>query len=96
MLKPLMANLATVLPYAAPPEPAGSGINSQAIVAWVLGNIVPLIVMGLGVLIIMGARKADYSKTLNTVGIIVIGLVVIGGVVALRAFANDMSSLVFG
>lgn len=90
-----LAAVAAVLPLATPePAPTG-GLNTQGIVAWLIANVVTLIICGLGVLIIMGARKGDYSKTFNTVGIILIGLIVLGGVAALRAFADNIAATIF-
>ena len=87
---------AHILPLAAPaPEPPTGGLNTQGIVSWIIANVVTLIIVLAGVVIIMNSRKGDYSKTFSTVGIIIIGLVLIGGVAALRAFADNISGLLF-
>lgn len=95
----LMATAVTYLPLdalaAAPPD-AASGINTQKIVSWVVSNIVVLVIMGIGLMIIMGARKGDYSKVLSTVGIVVIGLGLIGGVTYLRGLGDFFAKLVAG
>lgn len=96
MLNTLMAahELATnVLPLAAP---AGGGLNSPAIVAWVIKNIIPLIVMFIGLMIILGARKGDYSKTMATVGLVIVGFALIGSVTVLRSFADSIVAVMFG
>jgi membrane-bound ClpP family serine protease len=65
---------------------------------WIQDNIIPLVILILGVLIMVMARRKDHSGALTTVGILLIGLCVVG--LALNgagiAVGQWAASLVFG
>lgn len=83
-----------VLPLAPAPEPTG-GLDSQGIVTWVLKNIIPLVLLFIGLGVIWSAKKGDYSRVMATVGIIVIGFIILGSTAFLRAFADNIAGIIF-
>lgn len=71
-------------------------INTPGIQQWVAQNIVPLLLLVIGVGIISKARKGNWSDTMNTSGIAIIGIIFIVGAAGFMAFGKEMSGLVFG
>jgi hypothetical protein len=74
---------------------AGPDINSQGIVAWGVRNIIPVILLFLGIGIIAGARKGQMSQNAMTITNVMLGLVVIAGAALFYSFAGNIASFVF-
>jgi predicted MFS family arabinose efflux permease len=74
----------------------GPTVNSNGVVEWGVKNIIPLILLVIGIGIIASARKGRISDNANTVTNVVLGMVVISGAALLYTFAGQLSDLVFG
>ena len=76
---------------------AGTGvdINSDGIVAWGVRNIIPIILLVVGIGIIAGARKGQMSQNALTITNVMLGLVVIAGAAFFYGFADNIASFVF-
>jgi hypothetical protein len=74
---------------------AGPDINSQGIVAWGVRNIIPVILLVVGIGIIAGARKGQMSQNAMTITNVMLGLVVIAGAAFFYSFAGNIASFVF-
>ncbi len=74
---------------------AGPDINSDGIVAWGVKNIIPIVLLVIGIGIIAGARKGQMSQNAMTITNVMLGCVVIAGagvVLRLRRQHRDASS----
>lgn len=74
---------------------AAQGINTAGITNFILSTIVPILLGGIGVLIILGSKKGRLGEVFGTLSIVIVGLVVIGGAAAFRAFGNELTNLIF-
>ena len=74
---------------------ADPGINSAGVVEWVVRNIIPLVLLVIGIGIIASARKGRLADNANTLTNVVIGLCVIAGAGVLFAFARELTNLIF-
>lgn len=74
---------------------AATDLNTDGINSWVISKIIPLILLVIGLGILMGAKKAKYADTFATIGIVILGLVVIGGAGVLVGFGDTISETVF-
>lgn len=70
-------------------------MNPGGITEWVLANLVPVILLFIGLGILFVAKKGKYSDVLGTLGIVIIGLVVIAGAAGIRAMADDIANTAF-
>ncbi|WP_148573454.1 hypothetical protein [Nocardioides caldifontis] len=81
------------------PSPAASGtgpdINSDGIVEWGVQNLVPIILLVVGLAIIAGARKGQMSQNALTLTNVLLGCVVIAGAAMFYGFGDDIASFVF-
>ncbi len=75
---------------------AGPTVNTSGVVEWGVKNIIPLILLIIGISIIASARKGRMSENANTLTNVVIGSAVIGSAALLFAFATSLSNLLFG
>ena len=75
---------------------AGPTVNTTGVVEWGVKNILPLILLIIGISIIASARKGRMSENANTLTNVVIGSAVIGSAALLFAFATSLSNLFFG
>jgi len=75
---------------------AGPTINTNGVVAWGVKNVIPLILLVIGIGIIASARRGRISDNANTVTNIVLGSGVIAGAALLYGFAGALTNLVFG
>ena len=75
---------------------AGPTINSTGVVAWGVKNIIPLVLLVIGIGIIASARRGRISDNANTVTNIVLGSGVIAGAALIYGFAENLTRLVFG
>lgn len=75
---------------------AGPSVNTNGVVEWGVKNVIPLILLVIGISIIASARKGRMSENANTLTNVVIGSAVIGSAALLFAFATSLSNLFFG
>ena len=74
---------------------SGPDINSDGIVAWGVKNIIPIVLLFIGIGIIAGARKGPMSQNAMTVTNVLLGCVVIAGAALFFGFADNIASFVF-
>lgn len=74
---------------------AEPGFNSDGIVAWGVKNIIPIILLVVGVTIIAGARKGQMSQNALTITNIMLGCMVIAGAGLFYAFADSIATFAF-
>ena len=74
---------------------AAPNINSDGIVAWGVRNIIPIVLLVIGIGIIAGARKGQMSQNAMTITNVVLGCVVIAGAGLFFGFADNIASFVF-
>jgi hypothetical protein len=86
----------TAVTYALASADAGPSLNSNGVVEWGIKNILPLILLMIGIGIIASARKGRISDNANTLTNVVLGMGVIAGAGLLYAFASGLTNLVFG
>lgn len=70
-------------------------MDSKAIQEWLLTNIVPIILVVIGIGIMARAKKGNWSETLNITGITIIGIIFVVGGAAFIAFGTDLVGVVF-
>jgi hypothetical protein len=75
---------------------AGPSLNSNGVVEWGVKNIIPLVLLIIGIGIIASARKGRISDNANTLTNVVLGMGVIAGAAVLYGFAGQLTDLVFG
>jgi hypothetical protein len=85
-----MTRLAELSLLAADPR-----INSTGVVQWVVRNLIPLILLIVGIGIIASARKGKLSDNANTLTNVLIGMCVIAGAGLIFGFAGQLTSLIF-
>lgn len=71
-------------------------LNSNGITAWVQSNIVPLLLLVVGLGILTRSRKGNLSEVMTTSMIAIIGIIFIVGAAGFIAFGEQMSGIVFG
>lgn len=69
--------------------------NSEGVVEWGVKNIIPLILLVVGIGIIASARKGQMSQNAMTVTNIMLGCIVIAGAAFFYGFADSIASFVF-
>jgi len=74
----------------------GPSLNSNGVVEWGVKNIIPLVLLMIGISIIASARKGRISDNANTLTNVVLGMGVIAGAAVLYGFAGQLTDLVFG
>ena len=74
---------------------AGPDINSDGIVTWGVKNIIPIVLLFIGIGIIAGARKGQMSQNAMTVTKVLLVCVVIAGAALFFGFADNIASFVF-
>jgi predicted MFS family arabinose efflux permease len=74
----------------------GPSLNSNGVVEWGVKNIIPLVLLIIGIGIIASARKGRISDNANTLTNVMLGMGVIAGATVLYAFAGQLTDLVFG
>jgi predicted MFS family arabinose efflux permease len=80
----------------AAPNNTGPSLNSNGVVEWGVKNIIPLVLLIIGIGIIASARKGRISDNANTLTNVVLGMGVIAGAAVLYGFAGQLTDLVFG
>ncbi|GAB6901934.1 hypothetical protein JCM9957A_50240 [Kineosporia succinea] len=76
-------------------ETDGPSFNSNGLVEWGVQNIIPLVLLVIGIGIIASARKGAMKDNANTVTNVIIGLCVIAGAAVLYGFAGQLTDLMF-
>ena len=74
----------------------GPSLNSNGVVEWGIKNVIPLVLLMIGIGIIASARKGRISDNANTLTNVVLGMGVIAGAAMLYGFASSLTDLVFG
>lgn len=86
MSTPLIAAIVQAVPLVT--------IDSQAALSIILSKLVPIVLGGIGLLMLLNARKQRMSALLEDVGkIIIIGVVITGGGLLL-AFGDSISKVI--
>jgi hypothetical protein len=75
---------------------AAPEFNSDGIVQWGVKNIIPLVLLVVGIGIIASARKGQMSQNALTVTNIMLGCIVIAGAAVFYGFAGDIADFAFG
>ena len=70
-------------------------INSDGIVEWGVKNIIPIVLLFIGIAIIAGARKGQMSQNALTITNVLLGCAVIAGAAMFYGFADNIASFVF-
>jgi hypothetical protein len=75
--------------------PADPTLNTQAVITFLVSKIVPIILGGIGVLLLIGARKQRMSDVFETLMKVVIGgALLVGGTVLLK-FGGGLVNVFF-
>ena len=74
---------------------AAPDINSDGIVAWGVRNLIPIILLVIGISIIAGSRKGQMSQNAMTITNVILGCVVIAGAGLFFGFADNIAGFVF-
>ncbi|MCM0622537.1 hypothetical protein [Nocardioides bruguierae] len=74
---------------------AAPDFNSDGIVAWGVKNIIPVILLFVGIGIIASSRKGQMSQNALTVTNIMLGCMVIAGAALFYGFADNIAGFVF-
>jgi hypothetical protein len=70
-------------------------INSDGIVAWGVKNVIPIVMLFIGIGIIASARKGQMSQNAMTITNVLLGCVVIAGAALFYGFAGNIATFVF-
>ncbi len=70
-------------------------INSDGIVQWGVKNIIPIILLFIGIGIIAGARKGQMSQNAMTITNVMLGCIVIAGAALFFGFADNIANFIF-
>ena len=70
-------------------------INSDGVVAWGVKNIIPIVMLFIGIGIIASARKGQMSQNAMTITNVMLGCVVIAGAAFFYGFAGNIADFVF-
>ncbi len=74
---------------------AAPDLNSDGIVAWGVRNIIPIVLLVIGIGIISGSRKGQMSQNAMTITNVLLGCVVIAGAGLFFGFADNLASFIF-
>jgi len=74
---------------------AAPDLNSDGIVEWGVKNIIPIVLLFIGIAIIAGARKGQMSQNAMTITNVLLGCMVIAGAALFYGFADNIASFVF-
>ena len=69
--------------------------NSDGVVAWGVRNIIPIVMLFIGIGIIASARKGQMSQNAMTITNVLLGCAVIGGAAMFYSFGDDIATFVF-
>ena len=74
---------------------AEPGFNSDGIVAWGVKNIIPIVLLVIGIAIISGSRKGQMSQNAMTITNVMLGCMLIAGAALFYGFADNIANFVF-
>jgi hypothetical protein len=74
----------------------GPTLNADGVVEWGVKNIIPIVLLVVGIGIIASARKGKISDNANTLTNVILGFSVIAGAAVLYGFAGQLTNLIFG
>ena len=74
---------------------AAPDINADGIVAWGVRNIIPIVLLVIGIGIIAGSRKGQMSQNAMTITNVMLGCIVIAGAAFFYSFAGNIADFVF-
>lgn len=74
---------------------AAPDINSEGVVAWGVRNIIPIVLLVIGIGIIASSRKGQMSQNAMTITNVMLGCVVIAGAGLFFGFADNIADFVF-
>lgn len=74
---------------------AAPSLNSEGVVEWAVKNIIPIVLLFIGLAIIAGARKGQMSQNAMTITNVIIGSMVIAGAALFYGFADNIATFVF-
>lgn len=74
---------------------AAPSLNSEGLVEWGVKNLIPIVLLFIGIGIIASARKGQMSQNAMTVTNVMLGCLVIGGAALIYGFADNLASFVF-
>jgi len=69
--------------------------NSDGIVQWGVQNIIPIVMLFIGIGIIASARKGQMSQNAMTITNVMLGCVLIAGAALFYGFADSIATFVF-
>jgi cytochrome c-type biogenesis protein CcmH/NrfF len=84
-MSPVYAQIVTAAPE----------INSDGVVAWGVRNIIPIVLLVIGIGIISSSRKGQMSQNAMTITNVMLGCVVIAGAGLFFGFADNIANFVF-
>ena len=84
-MSPILAHVLTAAP----------NINSDGIVSWGIRNIIPIVLLVIGIGIISSSRKGQMSQNALTITNVMLGCVVIAGAGLFFGFADSIADFVF-
>lgn len=70
-------------------------VNSDGIVEWGVRNIIPIVLLFIGIGIIASARKGQMSQNAMTVTNVLLGCAIIAGAAFFYGFADNIAAFVF-
>lgn len=70
-------------------------MDTEALIAWALKTIAPLILLVIGLMILAGARAGGFAKNMVTVANVLLALVILGGGASLIAFGDELAAIAF-
>ena len=70
-------------------------INSSGIVEWTVQNIIPIVLLFIGLAIIAGSRKGQMAQNAMTITNVLLGCAVIAGAAMFYGFGDDIANFVF-
>jgi hypothetical protein len=74
---------------------AAPQFNSEGVVEWGVKNIIPIVLLVVGIGIIASARKGQMSQNAMTVTNIMLGCIVIAGAALFYGFAGSVADFAF-
>lgn len=77
-------------------DPGNPTLNTTGIVEWGVKNIIPILLLFVGIVIIARARKGQLSDNANILVNVLLGMGVIAGAAVLYGFAGSLTHLIFG
>jgi hypothetical protein len=70
-------------------------VNSDGVVAWGVRNLIPILLLVIGLGIIASARRGEMSRNALTITNVLLGCAVIAGAAFFYGFADQITSFVF-